>query len=93
MRQHATRLAAAAERLLKAGLIELYEQHIGPGEDALLLRDEAIGVVRNQDNWWREETGEDDGSGHTFYSLLLTERGAEVMKTRGNDDLYSFRDH
>lgn len=92
-RQHVARLSAATECLLKAGLIEIYEQHIGPGEDALLLRDDAIEIARNEDNWWREETGEDDGSGHTYYSLLITDKGVEVMKTLGNGNLYGYLDH
>lgn len=101
--RHIPRLAAAASALLRAGLIQVYEQHRGPGETCFLTEAEALAVLDNPKSWWRDENaGEGNdvvaGAGHgegedTFYALVVTDSGRKVMHTRGDDDLYGFLRH
>lgn len=46
------RIAAAAESLIEAGLIDVYEEPAGPGESVLLFRDEARAAVAARNSWW-----------------------------------------
>jgi hypothetical protein len=96
---HIPRLAEAAQSLLLKGLIDVYEQHVGLGDAALLFRDDALAIIRDPDNWWRENAEKDsagaEGSSYqtTFYSLAITDEGGEVLHTRGDDNLYAYLDH
>lgn len=85
--RHVSRLSAAAESLVRAGLIDVYEEPLGAGESALLLSDEARAAVAARDNWWREDgdqelvSGEDGSCDVTFYSLAITDAGREVLRS------------
>jgi hypothetical protein len=87
-------LAKATENLIRVGFIEVYVQQI-PGDAAFLRSDEAIAIIRKHESWWH---GEDDESFSTeaddrtvmIYNLLLTEKGADILQTRGNDPLYTW---
>lgn len=98
-RMHIPRLAEAAQSLLLTGLIDVYEQHVGLDDAALLFRDDALAIIRDPGNWWREDAEEEsagaDGSTcqTTFYSLAITDEGGEVLHTRGDDNLYAYLDH
>lgn len=97
--KHVPRLATAAGTLLEAGLIEVYEQYLGAGESHFLTEPEAIVVLSDPASWWHGEDGgaganaEDDQADGSFYALVVTGRGADVMHTRGDDDLYGFLRH
>jgi hypothetical protein len=94
---HVPRLAAAAESLVRAGLIDVYEDHVGTGEPALLFMQEALDAVENRNNWWREELSGDcvEGDGQdndgTFYNLVTTDKGRDVLRSRGTDNLFAYR--
>jgi hypothetical protein len=96
---HVTRLAEAAESLLRADLIVVYEQDLESGEAALLFADEALRIIKDPVSWWREEVGEDGRPGKTassaavFYSVAITGKGGAVLRTRGDDNLYAYPNH
>jgi hypothetical protein len=96
--RHVSRLSAAAESLVRAELVDVYEEPLGPGESALLLSDETRAAVGARDNWWREDVDQElvlnqDGSYDvTFYTLAITEAGREVLQSMPPgilDPLYS----
>jgi hypothetical protein len=101
--RHIPRLAAGAQALLRGGLIQVYEQHLGPGETRFLTDAEALAVLNDPNSWWRsedagEERDEGVGTGHgdgedNFYALTVTDMGSKVMHTRGDDELYGFLRH
>ena len=84
--RYVPRLAAAAEALARSGLIDVYEEHTGIGEPALLLRDEAVEAVGNLANWWQEDD-EDDAAvvsdDVTFYSIASTDEGRDALAACG----------
>jgi hypothetical protein len=85
--KYVPRIAAAAESLIEAGLIDIYEEHVGPGESVLLFRDEARAAVAAYDRWWGEDEDEEPTSGSdertpdTFLSLLITDAGWEMLRS------------
>jgi len=85
--KYVPRIAAAAESLIDAGLIDIYEEHVGPGESALLFRDEARAAVAAYDRRWGEDEDEEPTSGNdesapdTFLSLLITDAGWEMLRS------------
>lgn len=101
--QNISRLAAAATDLLRAGLIQVYEQHLGGGDARLLAEPEAFAVLSDPDSWWRaENAGEDDAEvagagdgerGDSYCSLAVTDAGSTAMHTRGEAELYGFLRH
>jgi hypothetical protein len=95
--RHVPRLSAAAESLVRAGLIDVYEEPLGEGESTLLLGDEAQAAVGARDNWWRDNGDQkliqDDDLGWilTFYSLAITDAGREVLRSRPPDTCARYR--
>jgi hypothetical protein len=95
---HIERLAKAAASLVRGGLINVYQEHVGAGEAALLFRDDAVDAVGNRDNWWHEDTdadlvGDVNSKCAAFYSIAVTDDGLEVLRTRGDDSLFAYRNH
>jgi hypothetical protein len=89
-------LAEATESLIRVEFIEVYVQQI-PGDAAFLHTDEAIAVIKNPESWWHGEDDDDPSAGTedrtvVIYNLLLTEKGADILQTRGNDPLYTWHD-
>jgi hypothetical protein len=84
--KYVPRIAAAAESLIEAGLIDIYEEHVGPGESVLLFRDEARAAVAAHHIWWGDDedeepaTGNDENASPTFLSLLITDAGWEMLR-------------
>jgi hypothetical protein len=46
-------LAQAAQSLVNMGLVEVWSEPVGVGEDGLMLREDASAVVGDPGNWWR----------------------------------------
>jgi len=96
---HVARLAEAAESLLRADLIVVYEQGLELGEATLLFTDEALRIIKDTVSWWREGVGEEGRSGKAgssaefFYSVAITGKGGAVLRTRGDDNLYAYLNH
>lgn len=94
------RTTGAAESLVRAGLVDVYEESLGGGS-VLLMGDEALAVVGARDNWWREDggqkvaPGEDDTWDVTFYSLAITDAGREMLRFQppGPSEMPRILDH
>jgi hypothetical protein len=92
--RHVPRLAAAALTLVRAGLIQVYEQHLGAAGTRFLTESEALLLLSDAKNWWRdEEAGEHPDVAAAIYALVPTDSGRDVLLTRGDDELYGFLRH
>jgi hypothetical protein len=97
------RLAAAAVALLRADLIEVYQQPLQVGETSYLAGGEGIDILSDPHNWWRAEdaggktgpqaNGEFADGEKVIYVLVASNAGIEVMQSRGDDSLYEFLRH
>lgn len=85
--RHVSRLSAAAESLVRAGLIEVYQEQLGPGESELLSGEEALAVVGSRDNWWRDDGVSDRRSEEQgnytarYYTVAITEAGRLALSS------------
>lgn len=101
-RKYIPELATAARTLLAAGLISLLEEPLGVGESSILLTQDALKAIMDPSVWWQDELeaedaagdaeGEESANGEHFYSLIITDQGAKVMCSRGEEDIYAYLD-
>jgi hypothetical protein len=81
------RLAQAIVELADSGMIEVYQSPSIGFEGALVFPEDLFSVVSDPSNWMT-----DDGPS-TLVELVSTTAADEVFKSRGDEDLYGFRNH
>ena len=82
------RLASAVVDLTSAGLVEVYLYRDFPNDDGdFILGDEMRSTVENTAAWNLESDRE------ILVELISTSWAEEVLRSRGSEDLYSYRNH
>jgi hypothetical protein len=75
-------LAEAAKFLIEHGLVEVLAQERPIGESAFLSAPDGADIVMTYNNWWDETCTDDPDSQFVEYSLIATDAGAAVGRSR-----------
>jgi hypothetical protein len=73
------RLADAAQRLVRNGMVKVYLDPLEADELLLLDQNQALSAVADAENWWREESDETAEPATSVFALSITEKGRTAL--------------
>ena len=73
------RLADATGRLIRAGLVQIYLDHLDREELDLVERDRALREVADARNWWRDENDQATDPAAFILAVSITDKGIKRL--------------
>lgn len=73
------RLADAAQRLVRDGLVDVYRDPLDTDDLVLLPRNDAVTAVADPQNWWRDDSDPATEPASSVFALSITGKGRKVL--------------